>query len=220
MKLLNSIQNKCSAYVRINNEATSHILRILWISSMNNFWNEIELLTYSHRTTKRIILLEIAKLFDPLDLIGPIIVVSKILLQEIWQVKLHWAEFILLDLHTRWSALKDQLNELNKLNIPRFVGAHIKYLHFQIHDFVTWADDRMAHICLYNHRQIANDEFRIDAKTSRFSKNYFNSASWALCCSITGTVMGWGAIVYWDDCGTAFFLLRFLYNAAMDLFVL
>jgi len=44
----------------------------------------------SNVTTKRKMLSEISKLFDPLGLIGPIITVTKILMQGLWKINLDW----------------------------------------------------------------------------------------------------------------------------------
>lgn len=61
------------------------LLGILWDKDADAF-------RFSHHSfetpdivTKQVILSEISKLFDPLGLLGPIIVVAKIILQDLWQ---------------------------------------------------------------------------------------------------------------------------------------
>lgn len=42
--------------------------------------------------TKREILSTIAKIFDPLGLIGPVVVIAKMLMQELWKIQIDWLE--------------------------------------------------------------------------------------------------------------------------------
>jgi len=44
--------------------------------------------------TKRSILSTIAKLFDPLGFLSPVIIVGKLLIQELWSIKLDWDDFL------------------------------------------------------------------------------------------------------------------------------
>lgn len=48
----------------------------------------------SQKVTKRIVLSEISKLFDPLGLISPIVITAKIRMQTIWQIKIGWDEVL------------------------------------------------------------------------------------------------------------------------------
>jgi len=58
--------------------------------------------------SKRVILSEVSRLFDPLGLLGPAVVLSKLLLQDLWQLGMHWDESVPLDISTRWNKLKSQ----------------------------------------------------------------------------------------------------------------
>ncbi|XP_076377847.1 uncharacterized protein LOC117225086 [Megalopta genalis] len=74
------------------------------------------------RVTKRVILSEIAQIFDPLGIIGPIITRAKIIMQELWQLKTGWDESISQELHTQWQQYRNDLQELVSLKIPRGVA--------------------------------------------------------------------------------------------------
>ncbi|KAG7197719.1 hypothetical protein KM043_013073 [Ampulex compressa] len=54
---------------------------------LDNWSSNSELLSVP--VSKRLILSEIAKLFDPLGLLGPIVIVAKLLIQELWQLNVH-----------------------------------------------------------------------------------------------------------------------------------
>ena len=63
----------------------------------------------------------IAKLYDPLGLIAPIIIKAKIIMQELWQIKSGWDEALPIDIYTEWQRFTEQLKELNTIKIPRLI---------------------------------------------------------------------------------------------------
>ena len=73
----------------------------------------------SSKITKRNILSEIAKLFDPLGLLGPIIVRAKIIMQRLWQLQLGWDQSLPLELHTTWPNYRRDLQLLNDIKFDR-----------------------------------------------------------------------------------------------------
>ncbi|XP_018406510.1 PREDICTED: uncharacterized protein LOC108782682 [Cyphomyrmex costatus] len=85
--------------------------------------------------SKRKILSDVSKLYDPLGLLGPIIVIAKLILQDLWRAGIDWDESVPQNLHARWITFKSQLTELNRLAIPRRVKYSIERRHIQIHGF-------------------------------------------------------------------------------------
>ncbi|XP_011858179.1 PREDICTED: uncharacterized protein LOC105555747 [Vollenhovia emeryi] len=75
------------------------------------------------RVTKRAILSEIAGLFDPLGIIGPVITSAKILMQELWICKVGWDDSVPLNVQNSWLAFRSQLSDLHSTKIPRLIGA-------------------------------------------------------------------------------------------------
>ncbi|XP_062538265.1 uncharacterized protein LOC134206550 [Armigeres subalbatus] len=71
--------------------------------------------------TKRKIFSEIGRLFDPLGLISPVIVVAKILMQKLWTAGLSWDEILEDELLLSWLKFRDALPQLCDLKIPRRV---------------------------------------------------------------------------------------------------
>lgn len=71
--------------------------------------------------TKRSILSEICKLFDPLGLLSPCIITAKILMQSIWKIKIDWDEQVPVDLMKSWSDFFNKLFDLNNLTLPRYI---------------------------------------------------------------------------------------------------
>lgn len=73
--------------------------------------------------TKRGILSEIARLYDPNGLVGPVIVSGKLLMQDVWRAKeLDWDTAIPANMRDRWLALNSQLPRLAEFRVPRWIG--------------------------------------------------------------------------------------------------
>lgn len=71
--------------------------------------------------TKRTVVSDLAKLFDPLGLLAPVIVKAKIFIQHLWQLKLTWDEALPADINSTWTGFRDNLVALNNLKIARHI---------------------------------------------------------------------------------------------------
>lgn len=69
---------------------TLKALGLLWNSHQDMFMFFIPQIDTHRRVTKRTILSDTAQVFDPLGLINPIIVMAKVLLQQLWSLHLDW----------------------------------------------------------------------------------------------------------------------------------
>ncbi|GBN93923.1 hypothetical protein AVEN_200011-1 [Araneus ventricosus] len=69
--------------------------------------------------SKREVLSNIARLFDPLGLIGPVITSAKIFLQRLWLQKLNWNDTVPPNDLNDWLKFLKDLPAVNKLEIPR-----------------------------------------------------------------------------------------------------
>lgn len=98
----------------INNSVTK-ILGLYWSSNADTFQFKIhqKLLKDSKQITKREILSKIECLFDPLGLIGPAIVRAKLILQQLWQLKVQWDEPLPISIQDEWKEYKTSLMSLN-----------------------------------------------------------------------------------------------------------
>ncbi|GFX27442.1 integrase catalytic domain-containing protein [Trichonephila clavipes] len=65
--------------------------------------------------------LEIARLYDPLGLIGPIVTKAKIFIQELWKIKLDWSEQLPPDAMEEWMNFYQKLSKVNNFKIPRCI---------------------------------------------------------------------------------------------------
>ena len=69
--------------------------------------------------TKRLILSDSAKIFDPLGLVSCVTIVVKIIFQRLWERGIDWDSPLPADIERDWKEWRNQLPELSSLRIPR-----------------------------------------------------------------------------------------------------
>lgn len=72
--------------------------------------------------TKRQMLSFISKFFDPLGLVGPLLVQAKYLMQQVWFADIKWDDTLPEDLNKRWVEFAKELVELASISIPRNIN--------------------------------------------------------------------------------------------------
>ncbi|XP_011173050.1 uncharacterized protein LOC105205391 [Solenopsis invicta] len=99
------------------------------------------------RITKRSMLSDIAQLYDPLGLLGPVIVQAKIMLQELWQLKLGWDESMPMQSHSSWKKWRQHIECVNHISIARQVICD-KPTFIELHGFCD-ASEKAYGACVY-----------------------------------------------------------------------
>lgn len=75
----------------------------------------------SETCIKRLILSAIARIYDPLSLLCPCIILAKIIMQRLWRDKSAWDEALPSDLTLKWNEFIADISALETLRIPRHV---------------------------------------------------------------------------------------------------
>lgn len=102
----------------IKDSQDSKTLGILWKPKDDIFCYSIKIEEIPV-LTKRKMLSVISQIFDPLGLIGPIIIRAKILLQRLWLSKVDWDDPIPNELYSSWNEFYRNLHFLSDMKIPR-----------------------------------------------------------------------------------------------------
>ncbi len=71
--------------------------------------------------TKRIIISEVAKIYDPCGWLSPVIIVCKCFIQSLWKVKADWDEILPEEIQQKWITIRRSLQQLESIYIPRCV---------------------------------------------------------------------------------------------------
>ncbi|XP_076660452.1 uncharacterized protein LOC143363803 [Halictus rubicundus] len=100
--------------------------------------------TTSEPPTKRRVLSQIAKLFDPLGWLAPFVVRGKIFIQDLWKTNLEWDERLPPDTAAAWNTLREDMDELACIRIPRWLGVDDTAATRQLHAFVDASEKAYA----------------------------------------------------------------------------
>lgn len=78
--------------INLDKEATNAVLGLEWCHHTDTFQFRIQNLPAITQFTKRMILADIARLYDPLRYLSPVVITAKILIQVLWKLRVDWDE--------------------------------------------------------------------------------------------------------------------------------
>ncbi|XP_046392228.1 uncharacterized protein LOC124160418 [Ischnura elegans] len=138
---------EASYQIRPEGDNTIRSLGILWNPNADVFHFDTKNFDCKARVSKRSVLSDLARIFDPLGLIGPIILKAKIFLQRLWELRLEWDESLPAELHSKWLDFRESFRCLNDLRLPRRVIAKNCSV-YEIHGFCD-ASESAYGACVY-----------------------------------------------------------------------
>ncbi|XP_058817717.1 uncharacterized protein LOC131681029 [Topomyia yanbarensis] len=96
--------------------------------------------------TKRSILSSIAKLFDPIGLIAPVVVRAKIIMQQLWLLPVEWDDPVPETVRNNWENYHDELPKITAHRVNRY--AFLPCSTIQLHTFAD-ASELAYGACIY-----------------------------------------------------------------------
>lgn len=113
------------------------------IKTLGIYWNQVEdtfqfrvtPMSGKNQLTKRELLSDISKLFDPIGWLSPSTLKAKIFMQSLWELKkLSWDDNVPEAKMEEWRKYRKQLHLLEGIKIPRWIGSN-DVVKFQVHSF-------------------------------------------------------------------------------------
>ena len=95
------------------------------------------------KATKRTVLSDIARIFDPLGFISPISILGRILVQECWDAAFRWDAILPSGMQDTWRGIADRLLVALKIPTPRWTGFS-SYEDVSIHCFTDASGKAMG----------------------------------------------------------------------------
>ena len=118
-------------------------LGIRWNALSDVFYFSAKPFATNHSFTKRQILSEIAKLFDPAGWLAPCIILAKIIMQHIWLEHSGWDDDVSVKIQNDWARFQSNFITINEIKIPRWLGFSPK-ADVQFHGFCDASEQAYA----------------------------------------------------------------------------
>ena len=125
-----------------------------WYPSEDYFAFSVCVQSVNHKITKRVILSEVAKLFDPVGWLAPVTIQAKSLLQELWKLTLGWDQELPYDVNQQWQTYQCELIHIEQIKIPRCITVS-NYQSVQLHGFSDASEKAYAAVIYL--RSVQND---------------------------------------------------------------
>lgn len=153
-------------------QAVHKVLGIPWNCMSDEFWFNFDTMVQSAENlqpTKRNVLKITAKFYDPLGLISPIIVLIKILLQEICTKNLDWETLLPDHIANRWRKWLLELKEAKQVRVSRCIYFGIQErIHFHsLHGFGDASEKAYCAVVYLVLNTSSGDHVRLIASKTR-----------------------------------------------------
>ncbi|XP_054738011.1 uncharacterized protein LOC129244415 [Anastrepha obliqua] len=116
------ISNNSSIVELASEPSTATVLGLSWDPTTDEIFFKANLNQNIGCLTKRRVLSEVAKLFDPTGMLAPIVIAGKIFIQKLWSAGLEWDAPLPDALQNTWVLFYRELDVINRVRVPRWLG--------------------------------------------------------------------------------------------------
>lgn len=111
-------------------------LGIQWDHTTDDFlFIPAELKNTTPKWTKRVVLSNISKLFDPLGWLSPCIILAKIFMQKLWLLQLGWDDELPPEVIDQWLTIQKQFMTTCSVKVPRWIVYSKEVVHVSLQGF-------------------------------------------------------------------------------------
>lgn len=123
--LVNISSEDLEPLVEINHQDSGiSTLGLMWNPSLDRFIFKVPELQDDSSWTKRSILSELHKLFDPMGWVSPISIIGSLLMQKIWSENKDWDAAVSVEIQSQWKEFHNQWPLLQNIQKDRLVVPH------------------------------------------------------------------------------------------------
>lgn len=135
-ELVRSMTNESNVdIVDIKEEDEIKVLGVRWLTNTDQMTIAVNTEGVAEARTKRQMLSYIAKLYDPNGFVSPVVMVAKVIMQDLWRLEdKDWDKPLSEAFIKRWKNFCSGLEDLKAFRIPRWVYIHSKTI-VQLHGF-------------------------------------------------------------------------------------
>lgn len=121
--------------INIKMDDSVKALGIAWKPQSDTFELIVNLSCDNDVITKRNVLSAIAKTFDPLGWLAPLVIVLKIFMQKLWLAGLGWDDELNSELKAEWITYLRNFENMNPILLPRWLGTGNMIVKVELHGF-------------------------------------------------------------------------------------
>lgn len=143
--ILNSPDAKQDLYagILLDDHEMQSVLGLHWFPLGDVFIFKVESIPKREKWTKRQLLSEVGRIYDPNGFLAPLTIIAKMIIQTIWQDGGEWDTPIADHISKNWHEFIDGLEVLSKFKIPRWLGMN-KTTKSQLHGFCDASQNAYA----------------------------------------------------------------------------
>ncbi|XP_043482131.1 uncharacterized protein LOC122511131 [Leptopilina heterotoma] len=168
-EILKYIPEDCKATTSVwepESEICYRPLGIMWSPMTDCFQIRVQFPHDSKLPTKRSVLSDVARIFDPLGWLSPVTIKSKIFLQELWKLKLEWDDELTDSLLKLWSLHRAELSTLYDIRIPRYLKYSKDVIDCELHGFGD-ASEKAIGAVIYLRLLFRDDSISVSLLTAK-----------------------------------------------------
>jgi len=140
-------------------------LGVLWNTTTDHFTFAVNTGHQSFSLTKRILLSELARVFDPLGWLSPVTIKAKLMFQDLWKEKTGWDDQLNQETQTQWCEYQSQMKYIESIRIPRCIIIP-EVVQQQLHGFCDASEKAYAAV-VYLRCEKSDGTVAINLLTSR-----------------------------------------------------
>lgn len=120
-RLVRAMKSKNDDCVVFSEEEGTTVLGLKWLMETDQFTFVVKNPESKEKITKRSIASCVAQIYDPNGYVSPVIIKGKILIQDLWRLKVDWDDEIPADLEQKWKEFWSDITLLQDFKIDRWL---------------------------------------------------------------------------------------------------
>jgi len=143
--------------LNISDDDSVKSLGLCWKPIADEFHFQLTTVPESYKLTKRTLLSQLNRIFDPLGFLAPVLIRGKIFLQQMWATKMDWDTVLPIEMGTKWIDFYHSLEQLKNCPIPRKVIPRPAN-EWEIHGFCDASEEAYG-ACIYVRSRDKDDQW-------------------------------------------------------------